>query len=139
MEKTLVILFLLTGLAGCQQQKESSARRAKDEARKIGAASALQSIERGDPLVLKEYPPRPYPPGHNIYTDLLKERCQVQWKLVQPGELPEQDFIQQVQGWNVVIEEEIRNRHGATIMEDLSSESQRLFKQQRADPGLPSP
>ena len=139
MEKTLVILFLLAGLAGCQQQKESSARRAKGEGRKAGAVAARQSIERGDPLVLKEYPPLPYPPGHNIYTDLLEERCQVQWKLVRPGELPEEFFIQQVQGWNVVIEEEIRNRHGATIMDDLYNESQQLFKQQRVNPGLPPP
>ncbi len=139
MEKALVILFVLAGLAGCQHQKKSSARTTKDEARKVGAASAHQSIERGDPLVLKEYPPLPYPPGHNIYTDLLEERCQVQWQLVRPGELPEEGFIQQVQGWNEVIEKEIRNRHGATIMEDLSSESQRLFKQQRGGPGLPSP
>ena len=139
MEKTLVILVLLAGLAGCQQQKESSARRTKADARKVGAAAARQSIERGDPLVLKEYPPLPYPPGHNIYTDLLKERCQVQWELVRPGELPEQDFIQQVQGWNVVVEEEIRKRHGPAIMDDLYKESQQLFKQQRENPALPPP
>ena len=139
MEKALVTLFLLAGLAGCQQQKESSARTIKDEARKAGAAAAQQSIERGDPLVLKEYPPLPYPPGHNIYTDLLEERCQVQWKLVRPGELPEELFIQQIKGWNVVIEEEIRKRHGATIMDDLYNESQQRFKQQRANPGLPPP
>ena len=87
MVKTLVILAVL---AGCQQQKESSARRAKADARKAGAAAARQSIERGDPLVLKEYPPLPYLPSHNIYTDLLEERYQVQWKLVRPGELPEE-------------------------------------------------
>ena len=138
MEKTLVILYLLAMLAGCQQQKESSARRTKADARKVGAASAHQAIERGDPLVLKEYPPLPYPPGHNIYTDLLEERCQVLWKSVRPGELPEEEFIQQVQGWNVVVKEEIRNRYGPTIMDDLYNESQQLFRQQRDNPGLPA-
>ena len=139
MEKTLVILLLLAGLCGCQQHNKSTSANAKVDARKAGAEAARQSIERGDPLVLKEYPPLPYPPGHSIYTDLLKERCQVDWKLVRPGEVPEELFIQEVQGWNVAIEAEIRKRHGPTIMDDLYSESQQLFKQQRDNPGPPTP
>ena len=139
MDKALLILLLLVSLHGCQQHNKSTSGNAKVDARQAGAEAARQAIERGDPLRLLEYPPLPYPPGHNIYTDLLKQRCQVEWEMGRPGELPEELYIQHVQGWNSAVEAEIRKRYGQSIMDDLYRESQQIFQQQRDNPGPPTP
>ena len=139
MDKALLILLLLVSLAGCQQHNKSTSGNAKVDARQAGAEAARQAIERGDPLRLLEYPPLPYPPCHNIYTDLLKQRWQVEWEMGRPGELPEELYVQEVQGWNSTVEAEIRKRYGQSIMDDLYRESQQIFQQQRDNPGPPTP
>lgn len=139
MYKLAVILLITLFLAGCQQHNKSTSGNTQVDARQAGAEAARQAIKRGDPLRLLEYPPLPYPPGHNIYTDLLKQRCQVEWEMGRPGELPEELYIQHVQGWNSAVEAEIRKRYGQSIMDDLYRESQQIFQQQRDNPGPPTP
>ncbi|MDP7205518.1 MAG: hypothetical protein QGH11_08120 [Pirellulaceae bacterium] len=137
MHRVLFILILLMSLAGCRQVTEPDGRQAKTDARQAGAEAAGEAIERGEPLRRLEYPPLPYPPGHNIYTDLLKERCQVEWEIGRPGDMAEDIYIQHVQGWNSAVEEEIRKRFGPSIMEDLYQEAQQIFQQQRDAPRPP--
>jgi hypothetical protein len=96
----------------------------------IGAAAARQSIEQ-DILVLKEYPPLPYPPGHNFYVALLEKECGVKSIVGKPGDTPEDQFIQQVQGWNSVMRPEIQRRFGEDIFERLEVEAQRQFQDSR--------
>ena len=90
MHKLAVIMLGILFLAGCRQENQPASRPAKTDARQDGAEAAREAIGRGEPLRLLEYPPLPYPPGHNIYTDLLKERCQVEWDIGRPGDLPEE-------------------------------------------------
>ena len=138
MHKFLLILLVLTSLAGCRQENQPASRPAKTDARQDGAEAAREAIGRGEPLRLLEYPPLPYPPGHNIYTDLLKERCQVEWEIGRPGDLPEELYIQHVQGWNSAVEAEIRKRFGPSVMDDLYQESQQIFQEERDNAGPPA-
>ena len=139
MYKPAVILLVTLFLAGCRQESQPPGRKAQVDAGQAGAEAARQAISRGDPLRLLEYPPLPYPPGHNIYTDLLKQRCQVEWEMGRPGELSEELYIQEVQGWNSAVEAEIRKRYGQSIMDDLYRESQQIFQQQRDNLDPPTP
>ena len=95
-----------------------------------GAAVARQSIEQ-DILQLKEYPPLPYPPGHNFYVALLEKECGVKGVVGKPGDTPEDQFIKQVQGWNSVMRPEIQRRFGEDIFERLQAEAQRQFQDSR--------
>jgi len=137
MHKFLLTLLVVMSLGGCRQDNQPDGRQAKTDARKAGAEAAREAIGRGEPLRLLEYPPLPYPPGHNIYTDLLKERCQVEWEIGRPGDTAEDIYIQHVQGWNSAVEEEIRKRFGPAIMDDLYQEAQQIFQQQRDAPRPP--
>ncbi len=138
MRKFLLTLLVVMSLGGCRQDNQPDGRQAKTAARQAGAEAAREAIGRGEPLRLLEYPPLPYPPGHNIYTDLLQERCQVEWEIGRPGDMAEDIYIQHVQGWNSAVEEEIRKRFGPTIMDDLYQQSQQIFQQQRDNPGPPA-
>ena len=138
MRKFLLTLLVVMSLGGCRQDSQPDGRQAKTAARQAGAEAAREAIGRGEPLRLLEYPPLPYPPGHNIYTDLLQERCQVEWEIGRPGDMAEDIYIQHVQGWNSAVEEEIRKRFGPTIMDDLYQQSQQIFQQQRDNPGPPA-
>ena len=138
MQKLVVILLGILFLAGCRQDSQKDGRQATIDAQQAGGEAARDAIGRGKPLRLLEYPPLPYPPGHNIYTDLLKERCQVEWEIGRPGDLPEELYIQHVQGWNSAVEAEIRKRFGPSIMDDLYQQSQQIFQQQRDNPGPPA-
>ena len=138
MHKFLLTLLVVMSLGGCRQDSQPDGRQAKTDARQAGAEAAREAIGRGESLRLLEYPPLPYPPGHNIYTDLLQERCQVEWEIGRPGDMAEDIYIQHVQGWNSAVEEEIRKRFGPTIMDDLYQQSQQIFQQQRDNPGPPA-
>ncbi len=124
-------------LADCRQERRS----AEAEACKAGGEVVRRAIERGEPLLLLEYPPLPYPPGHGIYTDLLKQRCQVEWEVGQPGDRFVELFIEEVHGWNLIVGAEIRKRHGKMIMDDLYREARHIFNQEsdkpETDPGFP--
>lgn len=154
--KTTAVLALgLFLLAGCQKRANSSAednRNPREQAERDDDSAAHQSdslsafdegVEgaresiRLDQLVLKEYPPLPYPPGHNLYTALLKSECNVESVVGRPGDVPEQQFIEQVRGWNSVMRAEIEKRFGADVFERLQAEAQNQFKESLKGPFQP--
>lgn len=147
MQRMSILLGFLVVFPGCgsspeqhvdqgklQDQKAQAAR--QDAASKVetlsafdtGAAAARLSIEQ-DRLLLKEYPPLPYPPGQNFYVELLEKECGVKGIVGKPGDTPEDQFIQQVRGWNSVMRAEIQRRFGEDIFDRLQAEAQRQFRQ----------
>ena len=92
--------------------------------REKGAQEATASIAAGD-LVIKQYPPLPSPPGHEVYVQLLQDRCGVSFENPSlPSGTEEAIFIQEIQGWNEVMKAELRRQFGADILETLNQESQ---------------
>ena len=95
-----------------------------------GAKEAAVAIA-ADTLKLKEYPPLPYPPGHQEYVKLLHERCRVGYEVPQlPAGVSEADFIQEVRGWNDAMEVVIKQKHGAGIFEELWAEAGKRWREQ---------
>lgn len=106
--------------------REASDRSARDR----GAREATEAVAAGQ-LKLKEYPALPSPPGHGEYIRLLKERCGVEYEVPRlPPGVSEADFIQEVRGWNEVMEGEVRKRFGAGILDDLHKEAEKRWKEQ---------
>jgi hypothetical protein len=94
-------------------------------ARDKGAKAAAATIAAGT-LTLREYPPLPYPPGHQEYVKLLRERCGVGSQVPRlPAGVPEAGFIEEVRGWNDVMEAEIERRYGVGIFAELRAEAAR--------------
>ena len=95
-----------------------------------GINEATEAVAAGV-LKLKEYPPLPSPPGHGEYVKLLQQRCGVGYEVssLPPG-VPEADFIQEVRGWNEVIEAEVKRKHGAGIFEELNEEARKRWEEQ---------
>jgi len=94
-----------------------------------GAAEAAEVVAVGQ-LKLKEYPVLPYPPGHNYYTDLLRERCGVEYEVPKlPPGVADADFKQEVHGWNEVIEAEIKRKFGAGIFGQLQEEAKKTWQE----------
>lgn len=95
-----------------------------------GEREAEEAILNGK-LVLKQYPPLPYPPGQQIYVRLLKTRCGVE-SVSLPSDYPGEpkQIREEVAAWNAVMKKEIRRQFGDGIFEDLETQA----KQQRAKP-----
>jgi hypothetical protein len=92
-------------------------------ARAKGAQEANDSIKAGR-LKLKEYPPLPSPAWHGDYIRLLKDRCGVDYEVpALPAGVSEGDFIEEIRGWNEVMQAEIRKRFGQRILEELQEEA----------------
>jgi hypothetical protein len=89
-----------------------------------GVNDAKEAIAR-ESLQLKEYPPIPYPPGYNVYTKLLRERCGVTFDVIEqpPIGVSHDIFREEISGWNTTMEAEITRRFGNDIFKKLSSEA----------------
>jgi|688.fasta_scaffold06126_11 hypothetical protein len=135
---SLIVFVLLFFPAGCIDSKSGSKsefsegqivanRETTLRGREKGIKEATEAIAQ-EILMLKEYPPLPYPPGHNIYTKLLRDRCKVVYVVLDqnPAGVSEDDFRQEVNGWNSTMELEIKRRFGSDIFDQLHSEAQRL-------------
>lgn len=123
---SMVVLSLaaMIVLAACSSTASTSAGREK------GAKDAADTIAAGK-LKLKEYPPLPYPPGHQEYVQLLRDRCGVEYGVPRlPPGVAEVDFIQEVRGWNETMEAEVRRKFGVDIFERLHEEARRLWQKQ---------
>ena len=84
-----------------------------------GRIAAMQSIKR-DELYLKEYPPLPYPPGQIEFNRLLEERCGVGIEVLRlPEGTHHEEYVSEVNGWNEVMKQEIRDRFGDDIFSEL--------------------
>jgi hypothetical protein len=133
-----VVAIVATLAAGCSSGPPGGgsgpATTRTPSGRETGVKGATDAIAAGA-LKLKEYPPLPYPPGHQEYVALLRERCRVGYEVPQlPPGVAEADFIQEVRGWNEVVEAEIKRKHGAGIFEELHEEARKRW-QEKVNPG----
>jgi hypothetical protein len=95
-----------------------------------GVKDAAEAIASGK-LMLKEYPPLPYPPGHQEYVQLLREQCGVEYEVPRlPWLVAEADFIQEVRGWNETMEAEVERKFGVDIFDRLHEEASQLWQKQ---------
>lgn len=95
-----------------------------------GAKEAADAVAAGV-LRLKEYPPLPYPPGHQAYVALLQERCGVGYEVPRlPAGVAEADFVEEVRGWNEVMEAAVKQKHGVGIFDELHEEARRRWQEQ---------
>jgi hypothetical protein len=110
---------------------------AASESRAKGAREASEAIRAGK-LKLKEYPPLPSPANHVAYVRLLRERCGVQYEVpaLVPG-VSDADFTREVQGWNEVMQAEIKRKFGADIFERLQEEASKRWQDQLKPKGVP--
>lgn len=127
-------LIAAVALAGCASDSPSGDQSKSTtnslSGRNKGAKEAADAIAAGN-LKLKEYPPLPYPPGHQEYVALLRTRCGVEYEVPQlPPGVAEADFIQEVQGWNEVMQAEIRRKYGPGIFEQLQEEARKRWSEQ---------
>lgn len=97
---------------------ESTARETTTEA---GKNAAAQDIAAGK-LVLRSQNV-PYPPGHNEYTKLLKERCGFTFKMIR-GKLTNGDYA-----YNEAMESEAKRKYGSDIFVLLKAEAKTNFDQ----------
>jgi hypothetical protein len=117
-----VSLGMLMPLCGCESVATTSGRSAS-AAHAKGVQEAREALAAGV-LRLKEYPPLPSPLGHAEYIRLLKERCGVDYEVPElPKGTAEADFVQEIRGWNQVMEAEIRKRFGNDILQQLREEA----------------
>ena len=131
----VVVCFLaVVVMSGCPsgqtgERPEGGSAPVSSSGREKGAKEAAAAVAAGK-LVLKEYPPLPYPPGHQEYVQLLRQRCAVAYELPKlPPGVAEADFIQEVQAWNEVVEAEIKRKFGQDIFERLQDEARAKWKQ----------
>jgi hypothetical protein len=95
-----------------------------------GVKDAAEAIDAGK-LMLKEYPPLPYPPGHQEYVQLLRDQCGVEYEVARiPWLVAEADFIQEVRGWNETMEAEVERKFGVDIFDRLHEEASQLWQTQ---------
>jgi hypothetical protein len=138
-----VLAVCLLSSTGCWQQRmaqqravaaqaaaqaDANAARAAAEAalqadRAQGTAAATQDIAN-DVLKQKEYPPLPSPAWHAQYVKLLKERCIVEWEVVQGPANISDSLREEVNAYNEVMRAEIERRFGADIFEKLQAEAE---------------
>jgi hypothetical protein len=133
----VVFLGLVLVVQGCETRPPTAgpggARPAA--ARDKGAREATESINAGK-LMLKEYPPLPSPAGHQEYVQLLKEKCGVEYQVPNlPAGVKEDDFIQEVRGWNDTMQAEIQRRFGADILDRLREEGRKRWQEKSPPKG----
>ena len=119
-----------TGSAGSSGRNAAGAANAGVElaqAYKRGQTAATAALAEGK-LKIKEYPPLPSPPEHGEYIALLRERCGVAYESVvspKPGIDPL--LVEEVRGWNDVMQPAIQNKFGPDIFTILTKEAQQRF------------
>jgi hypothetical protein len=98
-------------------------QRAKSAAQEKGDAEARSAVKAGK-LKLKEFPPKPYPPGHEFFVQLLREKCQVAYEVMQlPAGMKSAAFAEEISAWNAVMQAEIQSKFGADILDQLHKEA----------------
>ncbi|MFO0878281.1 MAG: hypothetical protein U0840_13095 [Gemmataceae bacterium] len=120
--------------AGCSPRHPSSGSTrsggAASSARAKGASEAAVAIAAGT-IKLKEYPPLPSPPHHGEYVKLLREKCKVEYEVpTRPPGISEQEFTEEVRGWNDSMEMEIKKRFGGDILQRLQAEAHQRWQDQ---------
>ncbi|MEC8557409.1 MAG: hypothetical protein VXZ82_20595 [Planctomycetota bacterium] len=117
-------------LAGCPSGYRISSVASASAQHAKGGKDAAKAIAAGK-LMLKEYPPLPYPPGHQEYVQLLREQCEVEYEVPRlPQGVAEADFIQEVRGWNETMKVEVKRKFGVDIFERLHEEARQLYQKQ---------
>src|SRR5262249_34962487 len=119
-------------LAGCSSSPsvgvsgQSSAT--QTAAYEKGRKDATAAVAAGK-LIIREYPPLPSPAEHGEYIRLLKERCGVGYEVpsLPPG-VAEADFIEEVRGWNDVMQAEIRRKFGPDIFNQLNQDARKAWQ-----------
>jgi hypothetical protein len=124
---TLIAAGLAIFVTGCQPATATfnvTANSGASAFREKGAREAKDALAAGV-LKLKEYPPLPSPAWQGKYIQLLKERCGVDYEVPQlPKGTSEADFIEEIRGWNGVMEAEIKRKFGDDILQKLREEAQ---------------
>lgn len=116
---------------GCSQSPGTFGNGLRDDpaSRAKGARDAREYAATGK-LKLKEYPPLPSPPQHGIYIQLLRERHQIEYEIPQlPKGMAENALIEQVRGWNGVMESEIGKKFGPGLLEKLRTEAEGMWRE----------
>src|SRR5262245_59430906 len=126
---TIVAAGFAVVIAGCQPATATfyataSSGTNTSTSREKGTREAKEAFAAGV-LKLKEYPPLTSPAWIGKYIKLLKERCGVDYEVPQlPKGTSEEDFIQEIRGWNEVMEGEIKKKFGNDILQKLREEAQ---------------
>ena len=125
----VISAFCLFGL-GCERNPTGGSQLGStiESPTSKGEREAEEAILTGK-LVLKQYPPLPYPPGQQIYVRLLKSRCGVESESL-PSDYPgdPKQTREEVAAWNAIMKKEIRRQFGDGIFEELEA----LAQQQRS-------
>ena len=131
----LAAVVLSTGCpSGWPSGGSGSSATPSSSGREKGAREAADAIAAGT-LKLREYPPLVYPPGHQEYVELLRERCGVGYEVPRlPPGVAKADFIQEVRGWNEAVKAKVKQKHGAGIFEQLHEEARKRW-QEKVNPG----
>jgi len=109
--------------ARAEEKAAAEAQRAMVAAAQARGTTAAQQDAGRDVLKLKEYPPLPAPAWHQKYVALLKERCNVEWEVVQ-GPADSVALREEVIAYNAVMRAEIERRFGADILLKLQIEAE---------------
>jgi hypothetical protein len=116
-------LGLFFSLVGCTDDSGNPHRPTMLTPRSKGIQEAKALIATGT-LQMKEYPPLPSPLQHGEYVKLLREKCGVGYMVPSlPAGVSEQDFIQEIRGWNDVMQSAIQQKFGADIFTQLHEEA----------------
>jgi hypothetical protein len=110
-------------VAAAVQAEKAALNAALNAASAKGSADATQDIGNGM-LKQKEYPPLPAPAWHPKYVTLLKERCNVEWEVVQGPPGVSETLRAEVAAYNEVMRVEIERRCGAGIFQKLRDEAE---------------
>jgi hypothetical protein len=128
--RIVFVLFAIAAVSGCHQAASTFnvtatvAGAGNPSPRAKGAKDAADAIAAGT-LKIKEYPPLPSPAWQGEYIRLLKERCNVDYEVPQlPKGMSEDDFRQEIQGWNETMTAEINMRFGDGTVGKLQEEAQ---------------
>lgn len=126
----VVLVALLVGCASDSpvSRPDTAINRGSSSHQK-GAKEATEAVAAGL-LKIKEYPPLPSPAGHGVYVALLREQCGVGYEVphLMPG-VAEADLIQEVRGWNEVMQAAIKKKYGASIFEELRLEASKRWEE----------
>jgi hypothetical protein len=137
------LMICLLSAPGCRWQQglaqQRAARAAALAERDALQAEAQAALKRGhavkgsadatcdignDALKLKEYPPTPSPAWHEKYVKLLKERCNVEWEVVQGPAVVSEALVQEVAAYNELMRVEVERRFGDGILLKLQNEAE---------------
>jgi hypothetical protein len=131
----MAFLSAVVLVAGCTSSKpedsgteEFRSAISVEPTREKGMQEATAAIAAGK-LLWKEYPPIPYPGWQGEYVALLKNRCSVDYQVMTlPDGVEQADFMEEIRGWDEVMQAEIERKHGAGIMGQLMTEAEEQWR-----------